>query len=247
MPNSPWLPVGLQDLPGEGDNLAIPDVNAKIAFTRAELAEYVTRVKKHERACMARDIHDELGGNLTAIKMALAMLIRLLPDDNPVLREKASYADSLTDRTMDACHRLSQGLPPPLLALGVVAAIQWQASEFTRQTGIPCRFSCNKDEISLPSDQASALVFLIQEALTNIAKHAQASRARVTLLETRNTTRLKITDNGCGIGNIELLQSSPSGIRGMAGRVRELGGKIAFEAVSKGGSLIRIEFPRQRD
>ena len=151
----------------------------EIIRSRAQLAElsaHINTVKEQERTHIAREIHDDLGGNLTAIKMALALLTRRLPGNNPDLTEKAAYVESLVDRTIETVHRIAANLRPGILDFGLVAAIDWQAKEFEKQVGIPCKFSSNKTDIDLDLDQATALFRIFQEALTNIAKHAKEER-----------------------------------------------------------------------
>ena len=159
----------------------------EIIRSRAQLAElsaHVNTVKEKERTRIAREIHDDLGGNLTAIKMALALLTRRLPTKSPELHEKAAYVESLVDRTIEAIHRIAGDLRPGILDFGLVAAIDWQSKEFEKQLGMPCEFVSNKAEIDLDLDQATALFRIFQEALTNIAKHAQASLVTVQLMHT---------------------------------------------------------------
>ncbi|MCL6484750.1 MAG: two-component sensor histidine kinase, partial [Janthinobacterium lividum] len=151
----------------------------------AELTAHIDKVKEHERTRLARELHDDLGGNLTAIKMALAMLTRRLPADDPLLQEKADYVDALVDRSIDAVHRISLDLRPSMLDLGLVAALDWQVKEFARQAGIECQFMSNRQHIELELDQATSLFRIAQEALTNIAKHAQASKVSVRLARQR--------------------------------------------------------------
>jgi two-component system sensor histidine kinase UhpB len=110
----------------------------------AELTEHIEQVKEQERTRIAREIHDDLGGNLTAIKMALAMLAARLPEEAS-LQEKAEYLDSLVDRTIEAVHRISLDLRPSTLDLGIVAALEWQAREFEKQMGIACVFRADGD------------------------------------------------------------------------------------------------------
>ncbi|MDB5917991.1 MAG: histidine kinase, partial [Massilia sp.] len=108
----------------------------------AELTAHIEDVKEQERSRIAREIHDDLGGNLTAIKMALAMLARRLPPDQPQLADKAAYVDALVDRTIEAVHRISLDLRPSLLDFGFVAALDWQVGEFELLVGIACSFDC---------------------------------------------------------------------------------------------------------
>ncbi len=220
---------------------------AEIKRSRAQLAElsaHVERVKEEERTRIAREIHDDLGGNLTAIKMAMALLKRRLPaDPDPGLTEKADYVDLLVDRTIEAIHRISIDLRPSILDFGIVAAIEWQAREFEKQLGIPCDVVTNQADIDLPPDQASALFRIFQESLTNIGKHAHASRVAVKLVRNSRGIRLEISDNGRGIKPRDRQKPKSFGIRGMVERASALGGTLAVSDVPGGGSIVALRIP----
>jgi two-component system sensor histidine kinase UhpB len=209
----------------------------------AELSAHVQMVKENERMRIARELHDDLGGNLTAIKMAVAVMARRLPADDSELPEKAAYVDSLVDRTIEAVHRISADLRPSILDLGIVAAIGWQAKEFEKQFGIPCAVSSNKDEIELGSDHATTLFRIFQEAVTNVGKHAKASRVAVRLARTNRSISLEVTDDGRGIRTVDRLKSTSFGIRGMEERADALGGKLTVAGASGGGTVVKIRIP----
>nr|WP_229261956.1 sensor histidine kinase [Duganella guangzhouensis] len=210
----------------------------------AELTAHTDRVKEQERTRIAREIHDELGGNLTAIKMAVAMLAARLDGAEPALREKTDYVDALVDRTIEAVHRISLDLRPALLDLGLVAALEWQVKEFDKQTGIATSFSANQRDIGLDNDQATALFRIAQEALTNIAKHANASKVTVKLARLRQHVSLKISDNGGGIRQADRAKPASFGLRGMAERARALGGTLTLSPASGGGTVVAIKIKR---
>jgi len=219
---------------------------AEITRSRAQLAElsaHVEKVKEQERTRIAREIHDDLGGNLTAIKMALALLTRRLPAGDDTLTGKAAYLDALVDRTIESAHRISGDLRPGVLDFGIVAAIDWQAQEFEKQAGIPCIFSTEISELDLHPDQAAALFRIFQEALTNIGKHAQASQVRVRLDKSRHGVHLEISDNGRGIVAADRLKPNSFGIRGMIERSSALGGSLSISAAPGGGSIVAIRIP----
>ncbi len=209
----------------------------------AELSAHIERVKEKERTRIAREIHDDLGGNLTAIKMALALVKKRLPADDPTLADKTDYVDALVDRTIEAIHRISVDLRPSILDFGIVAAVDWQAKEFEKQFGIPCSFSSNKKEIDLHPDQATALFRIFQEALTNIGKHARASQVTVRLARTNRNVRLAITDNGCGIATKDRLKPKSFGIRGMVERANALGGNLSVSNAPEGGTEVALKIP----
>jgi signal transduction histidine kinase len=212
----------------------------------AELSAHTDRVKEQERTRIAREIHDELGGNLTAIKMAVAMLAARLEGSaaDPALREKTDYVDSLVDRTIEAIHRIALDLRPALLDLGLVAALEWQVKEFDKQTGIHSSFSTNHRDIGLDNDQATALFRIAQEALTNIAKHAHASKVTVKLARLRHHVSLKIADNGSGIRQADRAKPDSFGLRGMAERARALGGTLTLSHANGGGTVVAIKIKR---
>lgn len=206
----------------------------------AELTDHIEQVKEQERSRIAREIHDDLGGNLTAIKMALAMLAARLPDE-PALHDKAAYLDGLVDRTIDAVHRISLDLRPPMLDLGLVAALEWQAREFEKQAGIACIFRATDKEVALDEDQATALFRIFQEALTNIAKHAGATRVTVTLRQQRQQLQLTVADNGRGVQPADRLKPHSFGLRSMGERARALGGTMVLSAAPGGGTMVDIK------
>lgn len=206
----------------------------------AELNEHIEQVKEQERAHIAREIHDDLGGNLTAIKMALAMLAERLPDD-PALRDKARYLDDLVDRSIEAVQRIALDLRPAMLDLGIVAALDWQAREFEKRMGIPCIFCSNTREVALDPDHAAALFRIFQEALTNIAKHAEATRVTVDLDRHGRDLLLTICDNGRGIAPSDRLKPQSFGLRGMSERARALGGTLTLSPAPGGGTMVAVK------
>jgi len=218
------------------EQLEVRDSRARLA----ELTDHIEKVKEQERTRIAREIHDELGGNLTAIKMGLAMLAARLPESDAALQEKAAYVDALVDRTIDAVHRISVDLRPALLEFGLVPALEWQVKEFEKQAGVRCTFSASQD-IELDNDQATALFRIAQEALTNIAKHARATRVTVKLARSRQQVSLKISDNGGGIWQADRAKPDSFGLRGMAERASALGGTLSLDHAPGGGTVVAVK------
>ncbi|MES2534870.1 MAG: histidine kinase [Pseudomonadota bacterium] len=219
---------------------------AELARSRTRLAElsaHVETVKEQERMRIAREIHDDLGGNLTAIKMSLALLTRKLPAAEPALTEKALYIDALVDRSIDAVSRIAEDLRPGLLDVGLVAAIDWQKKEFEKQLGIRCEFSSNRENITLHLDQATALFRIFQEALTNVGKHAQASQVVVRLVCTNRSVLLEIADNGLGFTAADRFKPNSFGIRGMEERAVAMRGKLTISIAPEGGSVVAVRIP----
>lgn len=224
-------------------------VEFEIKHSRARLAElsaHIERVKELERTHIAREVHDDIGGNLTAIKMALTVLASRLPKASKAVIEKIAYVDLLVDRTIESARRIASDLRPSILDFGIVAAIEWQTQEFEKQIGIPCRFVTQLKEIELHPDQATAIFRIFQEALTNIAKHAGASRVTVKLRRVEDALELTIADNGKGIDNAERLKLESFGIRGMIERANSLGGKLAISQTRGGGTNVALWLPLQQ-
>ena len=208
----------------------------------SELTAHIEQVKEQERSRIAREIHDDLGGTLTAIKMALAMLARKLPPD---LKERADYVDTLVDRSIDSIHRIALDLRPPTLELGLTAALEWQCREFEKQNGIPCKLSTTGPEPSMSEDRTVALFRIIQEALTNIAKHARARRVDVSLEVDRDRVALTVRDDGVGIAPADRRKPESFGLRGMAERAHALGAKLRLSDAPGGGTIVSIDTAMQ--
>ncbi|MGN6389609.1 MAG: PAS domain-containing sensor histidine kinase [Burkholderiaceae bacterium] len=223
---------------------------AELKASRAQLAEltaHVNRVKEEERTRIAREIHDDLGGNLTAIKMALALLVRRVPADAPAAVEKAAYLEQLLDRTIESVHRIAGDLRPGILDFGLLAAIEWQASEFEKQLGIPCAVrhdvARHGGEPELDAEQSTALFRVFQEAVTNIGKHAQATRVEVRLAADADHLIMEIVDDGRGIAPEDRFKPQSFGIRGMEERAAALGGVLQVRNGADRGCVATIRIP----
>ncbi len=222
--------------------------NAKheIEKSRRELVEltaHMQKIKEQERSAIAREIHDDLGGNLTAIKMGLSSIINKLTKGQKVTIEQALGLESILDNTFEAVHRISSDLRPNILDLGVVAALEWQAKEFEKQLDITCKFTCNQAEIPVSTDQGITLFRIFQESMSNIAKHANATHVSVDLSAFTHDIILTISDNGVGIKSSDTLKSNSFGLRGMRERVTALHGTFAVQQSNKQGTVITIKLP----
>ncbi|MCC7081647.1 MAG: response regulator [Burkholderiales bacterium] len=208
-----------------------------------ELSDHVQKVKEDERARIAREIHDDIGGNLTAIKIDLLWLANRLPTEQKSLHEKAVAIERLVDRTMETTQRISRDLRPGILDLGLIAAIEWQAEEFQRRMAIPCEVTTSDDDVYLDQDLCVAIFRIFQETLTNISKYAEATRVDVSLVVGEDVVVLEVFDNGRGIARDQLSKPGSFGIRGMQERARSLGGDVEIEGLSGAGTRIKVEIP----
>jgi signal transduction histidine kinase len=219
---------------------------AEILRSRAalqELSDHVQKVKEDERARIAREIHDDIGGNLTAIKIDLLWLTNRLPGEMKPLHEKAGAIERLVDRTMETTQRISRDLRPGILDLGLIAAIEWQAEEFQRRMNIACEVVASDDDVDLDQDVCIAIFRIFQETLTNISKYAQATRVDISLVVGEDVVVLEVSDNGKGIARDQLAKPGSFGIRGMQERARSLGGNVEIEGIAGVGTRIKVEIP----
>jgi two-component system sensor histidine kinase UhpB len=137
---------------------------------------------ERERLRIAHDLHDDLGSYLIAVKMAMGQLAQALPSNDPALQAAAGRADRLVDQAIEAMHRVLHDLRPPELDLGLVAALR-RIAEAYQATALPCRFSSNQAEIDAPPELTLAVLRICREALTNVSKHARASRVELRLTQ----------------------------------------------------------------
>jgi signal transduction histidine kinase len=211
-----------------------------------QLTAHINKIKGVERTRIAQEIHDDLGGNLTAIKIGLASMINRLSTSQNSLLEKAQSLEVLVDQTFAKIHQISADLRPSILDLGIVAALQWQSREFVRQLNIDCKFSCNQDEVTLTPDQAITLFRICQESMSNIAKHSNARNVCVDLTVNDTEILLAISDDGVGLKSSDMLKPNVFGLRGMHERAAALNGSFnvtKMEAPNQHGTLSVVRLP----
>jgi signal transduction histidine kinase len=208
------------------------------------LTAHVESVKEQERISIAREIHDDLGGNLTAIKIGLSWLHAHIPQSYGKLRERTRYLDDVIDQTLDATHRIASNLHPQILDFGLVSALRWQLKSFAQNIGLPYEFLSSHEQIPLNPETSIALFRIVQEALTNVAKHAKATKVRVHLDLNGDDLRLDIADNGIGTKLTRTRHARKTfGVLGMAERAAALGGELIVSAAAGGGTLVSLSLP----
>ena len=196
-----------------------------------DLASYLETARERERTYIAREIHDEFGQALTALKMDAVWLAKHLPADMPDLLEKATVMSQLVDSTISMVRRIATDLRPGILDhLGLVAAIEWQAQEVASRAGFECQLILDDQEPDLDPDLATAIFRIFQETLTNVARHAGATSVRVELSTKTEELVLVVQDNGRGITERQRLDPKSLGLIGMQERARLLEGGVAFQA-----------------
>ncbi len=209
-----------------------------------DLTSYLQTAREEERAYIAREIHDDFGQSLTALKMDLAWLTKRLAD-RPRLTEKASTMSDLIDSTIQTVRRVATQLRPGLLDdLGLAAAIEWQAQELAERTGINCELYLGDEDIVLDRDLATAIFRIFQETLTNVARHAEATEVQVELEDGTDELVLIVRDNGKGITPGQISDPHSLGLIGMRERARSWDGDVTFQSIPGQGTTVTVRMPR---
>jgi PAS domain S-box-containing protein len=206
------------------------------------LSAHLQQVREEERTRIAREVHDELGQALTALKMDLVSLTDA--GDAQALKSKVRSMSALIDETVQTVRRIASDLRPGILDdLGIVAALQWQAQEFRKRSGLHCKMTCRSPEIPLDKERATALFRVCQEALTNVARHARATEVEIRLGTKAKAVVLEVRDNGQGITAEEMTNPKSLGLMGMRERVLLLGGTCDIGGDSKKGTKVTVTVP----
>lgn len=210
-----------------------------------ELAAYQERVREDERKRIAREVHDDLGQNLLALRLEVASLHARAGDRHPLLQERTAVALEHIDATMKSIRSIMNNLRPPVLDLGLQAAIEWQVRQFERRTGISCELSMSDDGRPVVDEQATAVFRILQESLNNIGRHARASQVCVALRIDEQRLSLVVQDNGIGIYPSDRRKQHRFGLIGMQERVAMLGGELSIDSEPGQGTLLRMSIPMQ--
>jgi len=222
----------------------VDELNTSKARYRA-LATRLQAVREEERTILAREIHDELGQSLAALKLGLWSLKTCLPTPDSSGstggQGKVDKIIDLVDVTMLATTRLVAKLRPAILDdLGLLDALSWQAREFRKTTGISCEFDCTVAEVVVAPERATAIFRILQEALTNVARHANATKVRLVVRAEAATLLFEVNDDGHGVPPDVLERSSSFGVLGMRERVDGIGGELSIGAVHPHGTCVRL-------
>lgn len=210
----------------------------------AELSSHLEAAKEEERERIARDIHDELGGTLVAIKIETALLSSKLPSDPLQLRKRVRGIEGLIDDAISTAGRVARELRPGILKdFGLAAAIECQADDFSQRVGLICDTTGIAHDIDPDEITSLALFRIFQEALTNVAKHAKATWVGIRLNVEGDNLVLEITDNGRGIQADDMNKPKSFGLRGIRERMRGLGGSLELARHSPQGARIFLRAP----
>jgi PAS domain S-box-containing protein len=209
-----------------------------------ELAHRLRSVREQERAVMARQIHDELGQALSALHLDVAWLRARLHVEDVVLEEKTRSMAALIESSIGRVRTLATELRPAVLdSLGLLAAIEWETQQFTRRTGIPCTHELPPGPPAVDADRSTDVFRILQEALTNVARHAGAREVVVTLRFWRNELQLSVSDDGRGITAAEIASPQALGLVGMRERALLWDGTVEWRARDGGGTVVNLRLP----
>lgn len=208
------------------------------------LSLYLQHVREEERIRIAREVHDELGQALTGLKLELTWLHGRLAKTPRALRGKIETMSERIDETIHTVRRIATELRPAVLdSAGLVAALEWQAQQFETQTGIRCRVTSVVKDTLWDQDLNTAFFRIFQETLTNVVRHAKATKVDVTFTENRHVLVLEVRDNGRGISDAEIHSTKSIGLLGMRERAALLGGQIWLRSGPGRGTTVTVHIP----
>lgn len=209
-----------------------------------KLSEHLQVAREEERANIAREVHDDLGQSLTAIKMDLVWLQKNWKVKEDLANEKLDGMLEVINHTIKTIQRIGTVLRPKLLDdLGLISAIEWQTKDFQKRSGIKCRINLINDSINLNSNANLTVFRIFQEALTNIARHSGADSVEIVINSDNKNFILSVSDNGRGIPQSKLESSSSIGIIGMKERADIVGGTVQFITDKNRGTMVLVNIP----
>ena len=207
----------------------------------ADFAEHLQFTIENERAAIAREIHDDVGGSLAAAKFDLAWIER--HSSNPEVTEHVKAASDMVQHALEASQRIMMNLRPAILDQGLVAAVQWLAHDFTKRTGIKIAMQTDHAKADLPKDVLLAAYRTAQEALTNISKHARCDVVTIEISDVQQFLTLEIKDNGPGLMPIDLNKPDSFGLKGLHERAKSVGGWLDVSSRPGKGTSIVLSVP----
>lgn len=215
---------------------------ARVELRELSIASQTAR--EEEKSRISRELHDELGQNLTALKMDLSWLETHTANDVTARAVRIRAMQGVLDSTVVATRRIAADLRPMMLDdLGLRAALEWLTQDFSRRTSVPCALTMDDDLIDLDTSVQSALYRAVQECLTNITRHSQATQVKIQTQVGPKSVQLQIHDNGIGMDNGARSKRGSFGLIGMRERIYILGGKVAIASQLGQGTQVTIDLP----
>jgi signal transduction histidine kinase len=230
----------------EANRTRIAKQRADLALSRSrqqlrELAQHLQTSIEQERAAIAREIHDDVGGALTAVKFDLAWIARHA--GSPEIAERVSQALESVAHAHEASQRIMHNLRPAILEQGLVAALQWMTDRFGKRTGLSVEFRTSHDSLQLATGVPLVAYRFAQEALTNVSKHAQATQVSVDLSQAGGVLSIEVTDNGRGLQSDDLAKARSFGLRGLHERAETVGGWVDISSSPGAGTSLILSVP----
>jgi PAS domain S-box-containing protein len=209
-----------------------------------QLSSHLENVREEERTNIAREIHDELGQQLTGIKMDASWLLKKIPAGDQLMSPKISGIITLIDDMIGTIRRISSELRPVILDdLGLTDALDWQSAEFEKRTGIRCKFKPSLSEMNIKKNISNGIFRIYQETLTNAARHSMATEIKTTLLQLDDQVIFRVEDNGKGFDQSEIISKNTLGMVGMKERASMIGGSLLIESEREKGTIIELNIP----
>jgi signal transduction histidine kinase len=209
-----------------------------------QLSHKIQQIREEEKSRMSREIHDELGQSLTALKMDLFQLEKQFPEKNQDLRKRTQSMMDMVDNTIKSVQRIAMELRPPILdAFGLCEAIAWQAGEYERRFSLKFDLNCLESHLELDEDLKTTFFRVFQESITNVVRHAKASKVSVSMSHQNNQLVMKVRDNGKGIQKDQIEGSNSLGLIGIRERVRYWNGEVLFHGTPEKGTTVEIRIP----
>lgn len=224
---------------------ALKEAESRLEESRMQLRALAARhdqAREDERKHIARELHDELGQVLTALRMSVSLLRVRFGKEHPALMEHARNMTELVDRNIQVVRNVASTLRPAALDMGVPAALEWLVNEFVTHSGIPCELQVTAATVDLDDHRATAVFRVVQESLTNVARHARASRVKVSLQRMERYYQLEVHDNGCGF-DPDCPSKKTLGLVGMRERILMLGGELSIASTPAQGTSLEARIP----
>jgi PAS domain S-box-containing protein len=207
-------------------------------------AAHMTR--EQEKSRISRELHDELGQLLTMLQMDVAWCKEKLPYGNDALEARLERMEGLLKSTIAATRRIAADLRPLMLDdLGLVPSLEWLVENFTQRTGIACRLAVAEHDVALPKAHATAVFRIVQESLTNIAKHAHASHAEIAIASRGDGLVVRVTDDGVGFSTAAPRKPNSFGLFGLRERASLMGGEATIRSTPGEGTTVEVTVPRE--
>jgi signal transduction histidine kinase len=207
------------------------------------LAAHAESIKESERKRIAREIHDDLGQNLLALRIEVDLLASRTNKRHPHLHTRAHWMLEQIDATIKSVRQIINDLRPHVLDLGLTAAVDWQIAEFQRRTGLACELVSHNHDLHVSDRCATTLFRILQESLTNVSRHARATRVRVELAVDPESITMTVSDNGIGLSKAGGQKPGSFGLVGIEERVRILGGKCIITSGPNAGTTVHVSIP----